>query len=246
MRVSYRVFWLPKAGLTEEEYEDAFAPDQVPDVDLAQFRCAVADGATETSFSRGWAEILCKAYKDRNFHLRRLQEEWLNEVSGKTLPWYAEQKLESGAYASIVGLSLRQNDSGYSWSARALGDSCLFHLRDGKILRVLPLDRWENFGSTPALISTKSAANQGLLARQKYVSGICSTGDLFYLMTDAISKWLLRRDIESGDAVGLLENIGSNDEFKHFVDEHRKARDDKGRPMMPNDDVTWTRVAVEP
>jgi hypothetical protein len=244
MKVSYRVFWLPKAGLSAEEYEDAFAPETAPEAELSEFRCAVSDGATETSFSGLWAKILCKAYNDKNFDIEKLQAEWLKAVSGQNLPWYAEQKLESGAYAAIVGLCLRKEKNGLSWSARALGDSCLFHLRDGKILKVLPIEKWEAFDYTPALISTKQSANLGLLLQQDHEVGTCNDGDLFYLMTDAISKWFLRRNAEDEDAVNVLESIQNADDFCRLVNDERQVRDNEGRHKMPNDDVTWTRVAV--
>jgi hypothetical protein len=246
MKLSYRVFWLPKAGLSIEEYEDAFAPEQAPETDLQEFRCAVSDGATETSFSGLWARILCKAYNDKNFDLTRLQAEWLKEVSGKELPWYAEQKLESGAFASIVGFCLQEEQDGLCWSVRALGDSCLFHLREEKILKAVPIDNWEAFDYTPVLISTKQVANEGILSKQEHELGTCNKGDLFYLMTDAISKWFLRRNSEHGDAVSLLEAVQNSEQFQHLVDTQRHERDDKGRPMMPNDDVTWTRVSLAP
>jgi hypothetical protein len=244
MKVSYRVFWLPKAGLSEEEYEDAFAPEKAPEDDFSEFRCAVADGATETSFAKLWADILCKAYNEKNFNLPQLEKEWQDIVSGKKLPWYAEEKLTAGAFATIVGLSLQEKDDTIHWSARALGDSCLFHLRQGKILTSLPVDSWEAFDYTPALLSTKPEANRKLLPLQKKAHGTCQEADLFYLMTDAISKWLLRRESEDGDAVARLEAINTAVEFKQLVDGERQTRDNHGRPLMPNDDVTWTRICV--
>lgn len=242
MKLSYRVFWLPKSGLSTDEYEDAFAPSEAADTDVNEFRCAVSDGATETSFSGLWAKLLCQAYVEQNFDLIALQDKWLKSVSGKDLPWYAEEKLESGAFATIVGLDIREDKKGLSWSARALGDSCLFHIRDGKILQALPLKNWQDFDYTPILISTRQASNKGVLEKQDHEIGSCKMGDTFYLMTDAISKWLLRRTSDMGDAISLLEAIETCEQFEQLVNEQRQARDEQGRPMMPNDDVTWTRI----
>lgn len=245
MKVGYRVFWLPKAGLSTDEYEDAFAPAEAPEAELKEFRCAVSDGATETSFSGIWARILCSAFHADKFNLHDLQAEWLKEVSGKKLPWYAEQKLESGAYATLLTLCLQEAEDEISWSVQALGDSCLFHVREGQVLKALPLDDWEAFDYTPVLISTKQAANEGVLSSQDNEQGTCLKGDIFYLMTDAISKWFLRRNSEQGDSIELLEAIKNQDEFQQLVDEQRHLRDDRGRPLMPNDDVTWTRICLE-
>ena len=244
MKLSYRVFWLPKSGSTAEEYEDAYSPETAPDADLDEFRCSVADGATETSFSGLWARILCIAYNDRNFDLAELQAKWLKDVSGKELPWYAEQKLESGAFATILGLDLRDQDKKLKWSARALGDSCLFHLRGSEILTALPLTKWEEFDYTPMLISSRQQSNLGVLEKQEHETGEFKKGDVFYLMTDAISKWFLRREAEHKDAVATLEAISDKDQFQQFCDSERQAKDCEGRVLMPNDDVTWTRVEV--
>ena len=56
MELHVQAFWLPKAGNTAEEYEDAF------DYSIAERRFAIADGATETSFSRRWARSLVQAF----------------------------------------------------------------------------------------------------------------------------------------------------------------------------------------
>src|SRR2546422_7087812 len=105
-------FFLPKAGNSHEEYEDAFWPQERIDLHTPAFRCAVADGATETSFSGLWAQMLVRAYckgelSRKRQDLSRLQRNWLKFVSGRPLPWYAEEKLRSGAFSSIVGLALK-------------------------------------------------------------------------------------------------------------------------------------------
>ena len=56
-----QVFSVPKFGNTEDEYEDAVAfslPDQ---------RFAIADGATESSFSDRWAQSLVKESGERGY-----------------------------------------------------------------------------------------------------------------------------------------------------------------------------------
>src|SRR5947209_12527909 len=47
-----RALWAPKAGNTDDEWEDAFA------VDEARGRVSVADGASQGIFCRLWAGIL--------------------------------------------------------------------------------------------------------------------------------------------------------------------------------------------
>lgn len=293
MKLSYRVFWLPKKGSSAEEYEDSFAPDSHQNQnqknqnqesqnqndaktsnesndsndskeskeskesnnsnysrefkDLKVFRCAVADGATETSFSGQWARLLCTAYVQNTLDLTNLadlQKNWFDEVSGKDLPWYAEEKLASGAFATIVGLSLKEERKAINWSVSALGDSCFFHLRDNKVLQSTPLSKWEDFSYSPALLSTRQESNVGVVETLVETKGQALKGDILYLMTDAVSKWFLHKTAVDGDAIALLEKIADLEEFQTLVDEQRSVKEADGRPMMPNDDVTWTRIRL--
>ena len=99
------VFWLPKAGNTPAEYEDAFWPRHYCLDSSGPVRLAVADGATETSFSGLWARLLVAAYgrgrltvDENEPALRRIRRIWKRAVGQKPLPWYAEEKLRSGAF----------------------------------------------------------------------------------------------------------------------------------------------------
>ena len=65
MQILVEGFWLPKAGNTEDEYEDALSPKKTQGKLERKFpRFAVADGATESSFSGLWAQLLV----DSNSH----------------------------------------------------------------------------------------------------------------------------------------------------------------------------------
>src|SRR5438552_14612658 len=100
MHVTCRTFWLQKAECDAAEYEDAFAPGEDTDADTDVFRCAVADGATEASFAAMWAQLLVENYVRTEEHpLAALQNVWQEKTSGLELPWYAEEKLQSGAFA---------------------------------------------------------------------------------------------------------------------------------------------------
>lgn len=250
MKLSYRVFWLAKNGSTSDEYEDAFAPEQEKiELETQEFCCAVADGATETSFSGLWAKMLCQQYTESTstasgFDLASLQKNWLQKVSGKSLPWYAEQKMQEGAFATFLGLKLKEEKKSIYWSARALGDSCLFQIRKNELIRALPLAKWQDFDFSPYLISSNAASNDKYEENLLEENGTCLKGDRFYLMTDAISQWLLYREAVSADAVSLLESINSFDDFVRLVDSQRQLKDADGRSLMHNDDVTWTRISL--
>ncbi|HEX6810053.1 MAG TPA: hypothetical protein VF384_00395 [Planctomycetota bacterium] len=119
MQVVAKAYWLPKKGHEEAEYEDAFAPgDTLLDGDL--FRCAIADGATEASFSKQWARALVNAWQLGSLTKERfvtqiceLQDNWRRGITEvrkhQKLSWYAQQKADLGAFAALVGFVLHHD-----------------------------------------------------------------------------------------------------------------------------------------
>src|SRR5665213_1762937 len=191
MRVSVDGFCAPKAGNTKSEYEDAFRPrNRMISKKDKVFRFAVADGATETSFSGIWAKQLVRAFckglldgPDLSEHLFSLREHWHTIVSRKLLPWYAEEKVRSGAFAALVGLILEEKDSrkgSGNWRAMALGDSCIFQLRNTRILECFPMKQSEDFNNSPLLLPSKIIAGEPELGELPMVSGSWLSGDTFY------------------------------------------------------------------
>jgi len=62
MRLHARPYRLPKAGNSEAEYEDACLTRAPVDRVVRIFCVSIAEGATETSFSGLWAEMLVHAF----------------------------------------------------------------------------------------------------------------------------------------------------------------------------------------
>lgn len=255
MRVAVQTFWLPKAGNRPEEYEDAFWPPQAHRMwEGARFRCAVADGATETSFSALWAGMLVRAYCQRQPSLTRflqslpaLGQTWRAQVTAQPLPWYAEDKVRQGAFASFLGLTLEQaaprSGRFATWNVVAVGDSCLFHFRDDRLLAAFPLAHSEQFNSRPFLIGTEAPSEERLCAHLARQRGQCRPGDRFYLLTDALACWLLHR-LETEAPCDFLAVLNTQEAFTAFVQEERLQRDAEGRPLLRNDDVTLLRLDV--
>lgn len=238
MRVRARVFWAPKAGSTEEEYEDAYWPARDIDGRLAGFRCALADGATESSFSGQWARMLVRAYCRRELDgtrmeksLRNLTRTWLAQVSAGPLPWYAEQKLDLGAFSSLLGLHIYGDGA---WRSTAVGDTCVFQHRGEDVRAAFPLGRAEDFTSAPVLISSTARHNRSLAMNVAETCGDWSRGDVFLLMTDAAACWYLRC-IEDGHRPVIP---GRRPSFRPWLSDLRR------RGEVRNDDTTVMRVEM--
>jgi hypothetical protein len=248
MRLSVHAFWLPKAGNRAEEYEDAFAYSPLPEEALPDFCGAVADGATETSFSGLWAALLTGAFVEGRLDephpetLTALAVEWQAEIDartrGKPLPWYAEEKLQSGAYSSLLGLRLTPEGG---WRAISIGDSCLFHFHKARLVQSFPFDDPAQFNNRPALLSTRADRNRGLLTA--VAEGTCVPGDCFWLMTDALAHFFLSQYTSLPEwQWAVLRNqflrLKSQESFSFILSELRQ------RQVCKNDDVTLLRVRV--
>ncbi|MBM4067672.1 MAG: hypothetical protein FJ271_01820 [Planctomycetes bacterium] len=243
-----RSVWLPKRGHSLDEYEDAGAADP------ALGRFAIADGATESSFAGPWARLLADGFVSAagpqpgrwSDWLPALQQRWLEQFRDKELAWYAEAKLEDGAFATFLGLTLCAPTGFFmerrKWHAVAVGDGCLFQVRDNELYRPFPIERAEDFGNTPWLIGSRNDSSKSLRQKELRAKGDWRTGDCFWLMTDALAQWFLT-DIEAcGTPWTKLEAVlGSDDSQERFAD---WVEDQRDRQALKNDDVTLIVVNV--
>jgi hypothetical protein len=246
-----KAFWLQKAGNAAEEYEDAFWPKHLlepHEANVSEFRVAVADGATETSFAGLWAKLLVRSYVEARLtpeafatSLLRLQGRWRKVVSQKPLPWYAEENVQRGAAAAILGLHLRSRAAGSSegsWNAIALGDCCVIQVRGGHVIERFPLKSASEFSNSPFLVSSNPSASEGWQEHLKTVSGSWISDDSFYVMSDAIAAWFMRDDEVGSAPWELLRDLGTpgSPHFSDWIGDVRSAR------TMRNDDVTLVRI----
>lgn len=188
----------PKRGNSADENEDVYGPDALG-VDIQiPFVCAISDGAAETSFSALWARLMVEAFVevagDKNGFVSRipgLRNEWDAKIKEKTLPWYAEEKVSKGAFATLLGLTItHSNDTSLRWNSIAVGDSCLFHVRGNHPVSTFPATTVAQLRERPNLLSSRTEANpdgEGLLKTQE---GEFFPGDRLFLVTDALAAWI--------------------------------------------------------
>jgi len=235
MQTSATAWWAPKSGNAASEYEDAYAVK--PEV----LRFAVADGASETSFARQWAELLVEGFvqdapsaAELGAFVAPLQAVWAEGQKGKATAWYAERKAADGAFSSLLGVSIE----GDRWRALAVGDSCLFVMRSGKVLRAFPLERAEQFSNRPSLLSSVSRANAGVWDQIATVEGELQEKDRLLLMTDALAQWFLAEAELGRRPWAALAKVTTPEQFAAYIDCLRAGG------ALRNDDVTLVSVEV--
>lgn len=205
-----------------------------------RLRMAVADGASTTCCSGLWAQLLARAgvqytvpWEDLGAFPERIKESRVAWAQGArtslpaNLPWYAEASLDLGAYATVVRVAV----VGRNWEADGWGDSCLFHVRQGRPIQTLPPLTVADFAAAPCMLSSIPGRDGTLQGRQFMGSGVLEQGDALLLATDALSCWLIAQACFA-TAVEELMALDGEDAFAAWVADKRLHH------SLKNDDTT--------
>ncbi len=105
-----------------------------------------------------------------------------------------------GVLAERVGGAGRRSGSaervggafgGYRLVAFALGDSCLFQVRGGELVRSFPLETSAQFEADPVVLGSVDKKRDHLL-EFAILDEMCYPGDELILCTDAVAEWAVR------------------------------------------------------
>jgi hypothetical protein len=239
-----RAFWLPKEGNRIEEWEDACAFSE------ARLQFALSDGASSSFRAHEWAAVLVDEFLNQPPHGTGPAEleTWVESCAKRfeAMPvangeaWYVDEAASRGAFATFLGFGLARTDepTALNWAAIAIGDTCLFQIRDGRRILAFPLDDPDAFTSTPALLATTERNQSRGAAAALVHRGTAEPGDTFLLATDAFAQWALRAEREDPNVWIMLSRL-RNETFLALIAHLRGAH------AVENDDVTLLRVTVE-
>jgi hypothetical protein len=254
------------AGLVWDRAEPGVDGDGRP---VRSLYAAVSDGASESLLARAWAEQLVNDvidsmcvgrdwWREPGYFAKDLIERsalrWESflvqyqenrAAQGRPITWYEQPGLEKGAFATVLGVEMRGTllDTGetrWSWHACALGDSCLFQVRDGAVHTSFPVTDLAEFGITPMLLGSRNRDWELVARRMTVAHGELEPGDELLLATDALAAWTL-----AGEAAGLLPGMQlaaiapqGEEQFAEWIAHQRSGG------HMRNDDVTLIRTRV--
>ncbi len=250
-RLQILVHGTQKKGNKPEEYEDASAYDSGEPVTLV----AVSDGATDAFESRYWSRALVDQFvkqppePDPQVLLEWLEapiEGWRGYIQWEQLAWYAEEKARRGSFATLLGMNFQwvqvvpgeDDASVVHWRALSVGDVCLFQFREDTLVTAFPVQHSEEFGTTPALLSTRLDYSRKTVEELKVGEGDARIGDVLLVMTDALAAWFMR-DVEAGQKPWQTLLALTSESFVEFVEHLRQGGE------MRNDDVTLLIARVE-
>jgi hypothetical protein len=202
--LEHRALWVQKGGNEPADWQDAYV------VDAERGRAAVSDGAGSGIFSRLWADLLTRrlldddpAPTDADALARWLdvcRQHWHEAINLPALRHTQRHRVRTvGTGATILALRVQAvagDAERFAWSAWAVGDSCLFWVRDNRLRATFPAIGSEDFGPSTTLFQTLTDRPPvtPLLADK-----LGKMGDLFLLATDAVSQMLLHRTEEGAE-----------------------------------------------
>jgi hypothetical protein len=225
--------------------------------DPPRVRFAVADGATESYDTQRWVSQLVGSFMASSrpegppgagrgpelepaslaAWLTAMQRQW--QAAAPAAGDYIEQvKMRRGTLATFVGGQISGLDTpAPAWTAFALGDSVLFHVRDGRLLDQVPPLGSADFGSAPDGISTLTERLDSMNEQAQFRQGRLAPGDMIFAATDAFAQWMIAC-LERGEPAlwPLLGGLVHPAAFTTLVAAHRRSK------AMKDDDVTLLRI----
>lgn len=239
---------LPKFGNSADENEDNISEPPESELETEPLlRFAISDGATEASFSKEWSELLVRAYQEKSFDsiclpetIRSISETWKSRVDSIELPWYAQQKVENGAFATFLGLTINREEN--SFEAIAVGDCALFQIRNDELFFSFPVLSVDDFNNTPNLIASNEKYQTDLENNAVYQNGKVEPDDIIILATDALAAWILKqKDRHPKIKKRLIEQFEKHDKstFEEWLKRERTSN------RIKNDDVSILMIRFE-
>jgi hypothetical protein len=208
LRFDTRLFTLAKDPDSPGAYQDASCVDTEHNI------AAIADGVSSALFSGPWAAIVAEAVVADSPNpcdaevfgawLQRQRGRWAASIDTSSLAWFQKAKLPMGAFSTLLYARVCELEEapagtfgGYRLVAFALGDSCLFQVRGGELVRSFPLETSAEFDADPIVLGSVDLKRDHLL-EFAILDEVCYPGDELILCTDAVAEWAMHC-YETGD-----------------------------------------------
>ncbi len=250
MQFAARAFQLAKDPQHPGQNEDAWMAD--PEGGVA----VVADGVASAIFSGRWAALLSEAVvadppdpADPSAFadwLKARRAAWANSIDTGGLAWFQKAKLPLGAFSTLLWVQVAPLPEDEQVPGRfgarrltgfAVGDSCLFHVRHGEVLRCFPVQSLDQFEVDPIVLGSVDLKRDQLVSFGRLEED-CYADDLLVLCTDAVAEWALRRQ-QKGAAPDWMR-------YWHMTHEQWQAEFDELRAAgkMRYDDATLVLLHI--
>lgn len=225
----------------DEEYnEDAYAISQDSSI------VAISDGATDSFDSRAFANIIVNQFIfDSNINqecISLIVNKYNSQQNYENLSWSKQAAFERGSFASLLGVTIDQENS--TVEIIAVGDTLAILLDGDKIINSFPYKSSQEFDQRPELLSTIPQHNQ--FVNSEYFNSLHKTNwnfskssnPLLLCMTDALGQWVLREEEKAMPVYEKLCSIRTIEQLQELVTQARVSRE------MRIDDVTFVLIEL--
>lgn len=235
---------IPKPGENPENCQDAC------ETNVANQRFAISDGVTRSLFPAEWSKLLVGGFvndeeKDiENLFNKYSWQEWLHPKQSKWESTARERVTELNdpkyyfirnqyverkpAAATFIGIRKAPN-TGNLWQVMLIGDSCVFHLKVGKV-STYPIKKIEEFDSHPSAFFSYADKS---LDSPTFMKLEIASGDYLLLCTDAISKFLIYYLNTNPDKFNkIINHLLQGNEVENFIE---ALRQDRNYPLESDD-----------
>lgn len=259
MRFESHQCWFPKDEELPSDYEDASAISErkgrvvVADgVSSAIFSRAWARLLTRTAVE---SSPLFTDDCELTTWVGQLQKTWREGINFSALTWFQKPKATTvGAQCTLLVLDiepfpieprddcLNQSDAeeknkptaDYRLTAHAIGDCCLFIIRNGEKILSFPMTRSETFADPPHVISS-IAKDAAYADKFQHLDTHCHVGDIVAVCTDAVGLWAMQ-EYESGRSVEWMRYWKDDPSWQADIQMLRKmSTSDQGNRMRVDD-----------
>jgi hypothetical protein len=168
-----------------------------------------------------------------------MQQRWLDEAPNTFANIFEERKFRTdGSFATMLCCQIDGLDGSEPiWTAAALGDTVLFHVRGAELLQQLPKIAAGEFGVNPDGVFTSPAAVGRMREKLVISQGAIAADDVLFVATDACAEWILNlRGTEEAQLWKTLRGVTDPETFSRMVADYRASG------ALKNDDVTLLRV----
>ncbi|MBK7496297.1 MAG: hypothetical protein IPI28_13220 [Candidatus Omnitrophica bacterium] len=254
MEIEWEYISMPKYGNRDDENEDSGSARESKHAHKNIFRAAIADGATESIYSKAWANILVESFLNRKIHekslirgpiIEEISANWKTITNSPEIPWYIEEKLQEGSYAALLGVNIgpyskSEDDTWLKYVS--IGDCCLFwhSIRAIKFISS-PQKNFTDFTSRPFLVGTNSKPiPKERISRRKWK--ICR-GDIIMLMTDALACFFMKLNSEDPQsAIGFIPWLKDKETQKEIF--QQRIHDARQKKTIKNDDSSVLIIRI--
>jgi phage shock protein A len=206
---------------------------------------AISDGVTNAVDSGPLARLLVRRFTTQpprspeemtTTWLRGVQADWSKETAGlkgRNL-WFNQGALGN---ATFVGAEVVEGAAGPALRVTGIGDSMIFVLRGGKVMRRFPLESSKEFSNLVETLPSRGKADFPV----RQVTWDVSPDDEVFMTTDALGKWVFTQLEHGHDPFPALRSVKTQEGWSALVSSAREQRD---ALPMDVDDTALVRFVI--